>query len=135
MSDLLTYIKERNAETQAWMDEDKENRFAFFLVDDLEFWAERGITTVEQFVRDQLVGSYSDAHKELYGIRPRGADLSAMSNEDLEQEIDHMYQLAAEDAAEQKELEEYHAELEKEALRIAAMLNSEPLKYEEYDIF
>jgi hypothetical protein len=46
--------------------------------------------------RAQALGHYSDVHKEIYGVRPHGQDLSGMSVAEIEEEIDKLYRYGAE---------------------------------------
>lgn len=49
MSTLQSHIEARNAKSAAWVAEDPENRCASMMVSDPEYWAEMGVTTVEEF--------------------------------------------------------------------------------------
>ena len=93
--DLVTHIRALNAVQLAWVAEDPANRGAGLLVENVEFWASMGVTTVEGFDRYMLVGEYSDAHKEAHGFRPR-RDLTALSNVQIEAELVVLRKLALE---------------------------------------
>lgn len=80
--ELLNHIKQKNAETRAWV-EAGENRWAGYSPEEPEFWAERGVYTLEDLERWDLVSTISDVHKDAYGFRPRGYRFSEMSLEDL----------------------------------------------------
>lgn len=82
--------KELNAETQAWIGEDPENRGAGFLIEEDEFWAERGIRTADELDHDLLAAEYWDSYKEVHGIRPRWMDPWSMSTEDLREALDDL---------------------------------------------
>ncbi len=82
MKELMNHIKEINAKSAAWMAE-APGRAAGMLVEDPAWWSDRGVFTVEDFERDELLCSISDVHKEAYGFRPRGYDFESMSYEEL----------------------------------------------------
>jgi hypothetical protein len=88
---LAEYIADRNAKSAAWVAEDPENRWSSGIITDLEHWAEYGITTVEEFVRQELIGDISDTYKSLNGIRPRWMNLSEMSIEELRETADSLF--------------------------------------------
>ena len=118
MSELRTYLEARNAETEAWVNEDPSNRWAGLYVTDLEHWAEYGIHTVEQFERHEMIESYYNLYKDFHGIKPRWVDFDSMSNEQVRGVIDSLYESveAAQRAQEKREeyaLAEFEALLEK----------------------
>lgn len=82
LTDLINHIKAMNANTRAWV-EANPGSWATELVEDANFWARRGIFTVEDFERDQLECTIWDAYKDAYGIRPRHLDFASMTNNDL----------------------------------------------------
>lgn len=47
MNEVIAYIERLNAQTEAWVAEDPEGRWAGLLTTDPEHWAGYGITTVE----------------------------------------------------------------------------------------
>ena len=61
MNKLVAHIKAENA-----------NRENFTIVEDLAHWASKDIYTVEQYEQYMMDATYSDLHKEVYGMRPRG---------------------------------------------------------------
>lgn len=87
---LAQYIAQRNAETEAWIAEDPDNRWAGLIVDDLAFWAEQGILTVKDFNRHNLECTIWDLHRDVYGTRPRHLDFKSMSYEELASECDRL---------------------------------------------
>ena len=54
-----------------------------YLVADLSHWAGYGIDTVEAFDRYLLEEDYINTYKEANGFKPRGLDLSSISDEEL----------------------------------------------------
>ena len=54
MTTLLERLEADNARTIAWINEDPENRWATTWSTDLSYWAERGVTTAEEFDRWHL---------------------------------------------------------------------------------
>lgn len=89
--DLATHLKNLADASRAWVAEDPANRWAAYPVQEVVFWNDMGIFTVEQFVRDGLLSEFSDAYKSAHGFRPRGYDLSAWTNEQIEEEIKSLY--------------------------------------------
>lgn len=49
MKTLAEHLAEQNARDRAWAAEDPKNRWASQITEDLAYWAEVGITTVEEF--------------------------------------------------------------------------------------
>ena len=98
---FLAYIQNRNAETQAWIDAGPD-RWAGFLSEDLEYWAEIGITSIAQYERDSLISFISDVSKDAYGFRMR-RDWDSMSMAELEALADDISKAAAEAAKREEE--------------------------------
>jgi hypothetical protein len=46
---LAEHLAALNAEKRAWVAEDPDNRWTGLYVEELDFWAEMGVTTVAQF--------------------------------------------------------------------------------------
>ena len=115
---LAQYLRERNAATEAWVAEDPSNRWAGLYTEDLAHWAEIGVLTVRDFWRYEMETQYSDLHKDAYGFRPRGVNLSEWTYEELVEETDYlMTQIehqAAHEAEHQRLEEEYRAQQEAE---------------------
>jgi hypothetical protein len=82
-TELMNHIKNRNAQTRAWVAEER-GRWASTYVEEPEHWAARGILTLDDFRRDQLIANIWDAYKELNGFRPRYLNMDAMSTDDLD---------------------------------------------------
>lgn len=129
MTSLAAYLADRNAATMAWVAEDPANRWAGTYTEDLAHWAEIGVLTVRDLMRYEMECQYSDLYKEVYGVRPRGVNFSAMSYEDLSEETAHlmreMEQQAAYEAEYQARQDEIEAEQEAERL---AWLAEQPEK-------
>ena len=87
---LAQYLRERNAATEAWVAEDPNNRWAGLYTEDLAHWAEIGVLTMRDFLRYEMETQYSDLHKDAYGFRPRGVNLSEWSYEELAEETDRL---------------------------------------------
>ena len=125
MTTLLQHIESLNAKADLLM-EQETGLWMSKWTDDLSYWHDMGIFTVEDFERNSLINSISDASKELYGCRLR-LDWDEMSIEAMEAMYDNICaQLNAQ------------YELEKEAEALAAEwkkglpADCEPLPYEEY---
>jgi hypothetical protein len=74
-SDLRGYLQAKHERNTAWLDAtpDGEFRAAWTCPDidkELAYQASHGVTTVTAFVVDELLGEYSDAYKDVYGVRP-----------------------------------------------------------------
>jgi len=116
MTDLLTYLKEQNAEKMAWMAEG-EGRWTGLFTEDLAHWAEYDVYTVEDFERYMNVQTYSDWFKSVMGYRPRH-DTSEWTAEKWDAEFKWLAeegeeQMKREAAAEAAALAEFEAEIAK----------------------
>lgn len=60
--------------------------------------------------RQELIGLFSDTHKDAYGYRPKGIDFNTYTDEELEAKIENFSNIAAEAAAEDSREEELNAE-------------------------
>ena len=83
MQELMNHIKSLNEKTRKWVNQG-EGRWATLHVEDPEYWEEQGITTVEQFERDELINYIWDAYKDAYGFSP-SASLEDMSIDELKE--------------------------------------------------
>ena len=123
--ELVEFIRNRNAETQAWIDEDPTNRWAGFApdpIEDAEFYAERNIHTIEDYHYDEMASTISDLAKDAYGTRSACPNISGMSFEELSAAYDSMLEAL-------KATNEREAEREKEAIvdfesKIAELIES-----------
>lgn len=126
---LAEHLAALNAEKLAWIAEDPNNRWTGLYVEELDFWAEMGVTTVTEFKRHENETLFWEMYKEVIGFRPRHIDVKSMSDAELEDYLDYLgKQMAAQIAADaewQRQEEEYR--LEEEAKR-AAWLAEQPEK-------
>jgi hypothetical protein len=124
MTTLLQHIESLNAQAQAWMDANPGDWCSKY-TDDMSYWYDMGIFTVEDFKRNQLINGISDASKDLYGCRMR-LDWDEMSIEDMERTYDNICRQLREQYEEEKAAEEF--------MKTCKGLSSEcePLPYEEY---
>jgi hypothetical protein len=90
MSELLAHIKAENAKKQAWIDEDPENRWAGMILEDVDYWADMGVRTVEQYEAYMMRATIWDLFKDVNGFRPRHMDLDSMSLEELNELYDSL---------------------------------------------
>jgi len=119
--DLATYLKTKNDECRAAAANDPSITMLILPVEDVAFWNEQGIFTVEQYVRDGLMCEFSDAYKSAHGFRPRGYDLSGWTNEQIEAEIKSLYAYANAHAEQEAEdLRSWMAEQEKVEAEVKA---------------
>lgn len=88
MTTLLAHLEAENAERQEWLDAGPD-RWISMVVTDVEFWAEMGITTVEEYEREQMNQGYSDYHKSVLGFRP-STRASDMTKEELDSEYAYL---------------------------------------------
>ena len=102
---LLEHIKNINAKSKAWMAENPGS-WAGMVVEDIKFWNDQGIFTVEDYERSNLETSVYEMHKEAYGVKGRHYNFKAMSNKDLEKELDHLCEVAKREAEIEKRQEE-----------------------------
>ena len=102
---LLQHIKDINAKSQKWMDENPGS-WAGMITEDIKYWNDQGIFTVEDFERDSLITSVYEMHKDAYGVKGRHYNFDAMSNKELEEELDRLCAVAKEQADEEKKWEE-----------------------------
>ena len=102
---LLEHIKNINAKSKKWMDENPGS-WAGMVTEDIKYWNDQGIFTVEDYERDSLITSVYERHKDAYGVKGRHYNFDEMSNEDLEKELKHLCAVAQESAKEEKKYEE-----------------------------
>ena len=102
---LLEHIKNINAKSKKWMDENPGS-WAGMVPEDIKFWNDQGIFTVEDYERDSLITSVYEMHKDAYGVKGRHYNFKEMSNEDLQKELDHLCEVAKRE----REIEERYEE-------------------------
>ena len=102
MKTLLQHIKDINAKSKKWMNENPGS-WAGMVPEDIKFWNDQGIFTVEEYERSNLITSVYEMHKDAYGVKGRHYDFDNMSNKELEEELDRLCAVAkAEREAEEK---------------------------------
>ena len=102
---LLEHIKNINAKSKKWMKENPGS-WAGMVTEDIKYWNDQGIFTVEDYERDSLITSVYEMHKDAYGVKGRHYNFKEMSNEDLQQELDTLCKVAKENANQEKQWEE-----------------------------
>ena len=102
---LLEHIKNINAKSKKWMDENPGS-WAGMVTEDIKYWNDQGIFTVEDYERDSLITSVYEMHKDAYGVKGRHYNFKEMSNEDLQKELDSLCKVAKENAEQEKKWEE-----------------------------
>ena len=102
---LLQHIKNINAESKKWMDENPGS-WAGMLTEDIKYWNDQGIFTVEDYERDSLITSVYEIHKDAYGVKGRHYDFDSMLNKELEEELDRLIKVSKEVEEEEKKWEE-----------------------------
>jgi len=99
---LLQHIKNINTQSKKWMDENPGS-WAGMVPEDIKFWNDQGVFTVEDYERDSLITSVYEMHKDAYGVKGRHYDFDNMSNKELEEELERLCKVAqAEREAEEK---------------------------------
>jgi len=99
---LLQHIKNINTQSKKWMNENPGS-WAGMVPEDIKFWNDQGIFTVEDYERDSLITSVYEMHKDAYGVKGRHYDFDNMSNKELEEELERLCKVAqAEREAEEK---------------------------------
>ena len=104
---LAEHLAALNAEKRAWVAEDPDNRWTGLYVEELDHWAEVGVTTVAQFKRYENESLFWEMYKDVTGIRPRHINLKDMSDGELEREIDLLGRMMEDEI---KREEEWRAE-------------------------
>lgn len=77
---LETHIAKLNADIQA-------NGGVGHVETSLQYWAEMGITTTEEFIHNELVTEHFELYKDIHGIKPRWFKYSEMTIEQLKFDI------------------------------------------------
>ena len=95
--ELLNHIKAANLKTRAWVAEDPKNRWAGLYPEDVRHWEDRGIFTLAQLERDELITHIYEGHKDAYGTKGRHYDFDAMSLEQLKAEADSISKAISEE--------------------------------------
>lgn len=71
-ADLSEYLRLTNAAGR-WLQENSiAGSWIGCLTEDLEHWAGYGVHTPEQMAKHEIINTYSDYHKAVCGVRPRG---------------------------------------------------------------
>ena len=143
--ELLNHIEAANLKTKAWVAEDPNNRWAGLYPTDVRHWEDRGIFTMAQLEREELITHIYEGHKDAYGTKGRHYDFDAMSLEQLKAEADsissaiasEMERMEAQERASIAKFENQIADLKKMGASredaIRWMLDAEGLK-DEYDV-
>lgn len=125
MLTLAEHLHNMNAKTRAWVAEDPANRWAGLIVEDLEHWAEQGITTVAQFERYEMETSIWELFKEVHGFRPRHYDFKSMSDAELTRMYDGLLENMRLENEREAEYIAHCRELEAEAAQEQAARQAE----------
>ena len=102
---LQEYLNNEKEKVEAWVAEDPKNRWAAYPTTDLNHWESYGITTVAQYKRHSLESELWDLYKSVNGFRPRHMNISEMSDEELQSEIDSLIIQSNEEADIEAELQ------------------------------
>ena len=113
-NDLAAALATRNAKTLAWVAEDPSNRWAMTLVEDLAHWAEVGVTTAAELEHYLLATEAYESCRAAHGYKPDWSGLMAMTNAELEREIEWdaraiREEIEREEREEQRERDEQRA--------------------------
>jgi len=80
---LLAHIRNLNAKTLEWVAAG-EGRFSTTIVEDVEFWAESGVHTVEDFIKYDLATEIYEITKSAYGYRENWGKLMELETSELQ---------------------------------------------------
>lgn len=86
---LASHLAKIAADTRAFVAADPNN-WACHPVEDVQFWVDQGISTVEQFEKHSLASEVYDFHKEVWGFKPSWKSLTDLSIVELEIEMDKL---------------------------------------------
>ena len=129
---LLEHIKNINAKSKKWMEENPGS-WAGMVTEDIKYWNDQGIFTVEDYERDSLITSVYEMHKDAYGVKGRHYNFKEMSNEDLQKELDHLCEVAKREREIEKRYEEsaYQTFLKRiaEAMKLGAETKEDAIKW------
>jgi hypothetical protein len=134
---LIKIIKEATSRfaPTAQQEAEKINRevgpglFGMTLVTDQDFWEKQGIITGEDLALSLLSQSYSDYHKEVHGVRPRGKSFSSV--EEVELAMSSLDNVVA-DMLEKQSLDvQQRAAVEKEREELEALMPND-LDFEDF---
>tara|TARA_Y100000022_G_scaffold189743_1_gene189291 strand:+ start:183 stop:686 length:504 start_codon:yes stop_codon:yes gene_type:complete len=124
MKELLAFVKAENVKTREWINA-APGRAAGLYPEDEAYWVERGISTVAELERENLITFIYDGHKDAYGFRNRGYDFDSMSMAELEAEADRIGDAIE---AENKRMDEMYArntaDFEKQVAKYLEMAGS-----------
>ena len=95
-TDLLTHIRKVNEAGRKSI-EGNENAFYIGVTEDLDHWAEYGVTTPAEFDLYNARAQYYDYHKDVHGFRPIWSQVQKMTLERLEEEMNYLGRLAEEE--------------------------------------
>lgn len=100
-ADLPAYFRLNNAVAD-WLDRNPiEGAWIGRLTEDVEHWEKSGVRTPEELEKYLLLTDYSELHKELTGVRPRGHGLSMSSSiEEIEAAYDRLRPSGADESPE-----------------------------------
>lgn len=95
--DLATYFRLTNAVAD-WLEENPiEGAWIGRLTEDPDHWAGYGVSTPEELEKYLLLTDYSELHKEITGVRPRGTGLTMQTPiEEIEAAYDRLRPVPAE---------------------------------------
>jgi tRNA splicing ligase len=68
-------------------------------VDDLDHWAESNVYNIEQYQHYDALATHRDVYKDINGFKPSWTTYSAMSTEQIHDEIDSLFDEDEEDSA------------------------------------
>lgn len=108
---LLALLEAEKARTEAWVAE-AEGRWAMYPAQDLDHWAEMGVTSIASYERSGNEALIWDVYKETHGVRPRWINFSEMSDEEVSEMAKSILAEAREEQGrEEREYEEQIASM------------------------
>lgn len=113
--ELKSYIKDYNEAARAKMAA-SDDVWIGLLPEEEDFWAEQGISTLEQYERHNLEVFIYEGHKDAFGTKGRHYDFDSMTMDELKAEADYISEsiqkaIDAEKEAAQLALDEFEARI------------------------
>ena len=128
---LSLHIQSENAKTRAWVAEDSANRWATTWTEEVSYWHEMDIFTVDQFLHSEAASEHYETFKEFMGYKPRGMDYSRMTTEEINEAIISMVDQHAMDIQRHSEWNEFHEVVNAEHAAYEALwANPLPTRFE-----
>jgi len=87
---LKELLESKKAEMEAWVAEDPNHRWGGYATTDLDHWESYGVRSVADYEHHTLVSEVFEITREVYGYKPNWGALNAMSDDELEAELESL---------------------------------------------